>query len=63
MMICHREKRKVTLVRLICRRAKTARALKSTPGPSSNEKTILVWISRNKLIRKICFSGGNRTLV
>lgn len=35
-------KPKLTLVRLIFRMAKTASALKSTPGPSSSEKTTLV---------------------
>lgn len=33
----------ITLVRLIWRRAKTASALKRIPGPSSSEKTMLVW--------------------
>lgn len=35
-------KDKHTFVRFICLKANTASALKSTPGPSSNEKTILV---------------------
>jgi hypothetical protein len=34
-----------TFVRLIFLRANTASALKSCPGPSSSEKTMLVWRS------------------
>jgi hypothetical protein len=39
------KKFKDTFVRLIFRKANTASALKSCPGPSSREKTMLVWIS------------------
>lgn len=50
-------------MRLICLRANTASALKSTPGPSSNEKTILVYekikvtraSEKNKLERRLHF--------
>lgn len=36
------EKQEFAFVRLMSLRAKTASALKSTPGPSSKEKTMLV---------------------
>ena len=47
--------REHALVRLICRRAKTASALKRTPGPSSSEKTILVCEINTTLSQELSF--------
>ena len=53
-----------TFVRLICLSANTASALKSCPGPSSSEKTILVWKNDHTTDQKGCHTArvGSRQL-